>query len=106
VFEPPTPNFRGFGTNVRLERRVPAVDARARLTIPETILEIKKATSFFLWEMVQSTRSFAANNVSFTYGYFDQNNGPPDLLLGATPSAWNAEATFHFTLVNNPSSFT
>ncbi|RUR05555.1 LbtU family siderophore porin [Legionella sp. km772] len=91
---PPTPNFRGFGTNERLERRVPAVDARARL-------KLKNLPFSFYGEMVQPTRSFAANNASFTPNYSDGDN-----LLGATPSAWNAEGTIHFTMFENPSSFT
>ena len=91
---PPTPNFRGFGANERLERRVPAVDARARV-------KIKNLPFSFYGEMIQPTRSFAANNASFTPNYSDGDN-----LLGATPSAWNTEASIHFSMFNNPSSFT
>lgn len=91
---PPTPNFRGFGTNERLERRVPAVDARARM-------KLKNLPFSFYGEMVQPTRSFAANNASFTSNFSEGDN-----LLGATPSAWNAEGTIHFAMFDNPSSFT
>jgi hypothetical protein len=89
-------SFRGFGVNEALERRVPAVDARARL-------KLEKLPLSFYGEIILPTRSFAANNVSFNTNYDEDED---ENLLGATPSAWNVEGTWEFTLFNNPSGLT
>lgn len=87
-------NFRGFGIQggEDLLHRVPALDARARL-------KLKNVPLSFYAEYLRPTTAFAPEDVAFSY-----DDG--ETMLGATPSAWNAEGSWNFTVFNNPSAFT
>ncbi len=78
--------FRGFGANELLVHRVPAYDARAKISIERLHLT-------FYGEFVQTTSPFAIENLSFN----DE---------GAQPSAWNAEGSINFLIFDKKSSIT
>ncbi|CEG58546.1 putative Coiled-coil protein [Legionella fallonii LLAP-10] len=78
--------FRGFGARELLVHRVPAYDARAKISLDDLHLT-------FYGEFVQTTCPFAIENLSFN----DE---------GAQPSAWNAEGSINFMIFDKKSSIT
>lgn len=78
--------FRGFGAFPQLVNNVPAYNARARIGIVPLHLS-------FYGEFVRPTTAFDVENLSFND-------------FGARPSAWNAEGTFKFNIVQMQSSIT
>jgi hypothetical protein len=92
----PVNTFIGFGANESLVRRVPALDARARLGL-------KKLPLSFYGEYLKPTRPFDARNVTFNSNWVA---GEDNVYAAARPSAWNAEGSWRFVVWNNPSSLT
>lgn len=78
--------FRGFGARELLVHTVPAYDTRAKLRIDPLHLA-------FYGEIVQTTRPFAFENLSYND-------------FGARPSAWNSEVSVNFTLFDKKTSIT
>ena len=114
IYYDPTPpivvenTFAGFGaTRNFLQHGVPAVDFRGRLGFDRLPIS-------FMGEYVSTTRSFAAENLSYNTNYEELIGklGAPltldDLqyLNGARPSSWHFEGTYKFNLWDVPSALT
>lgn len=94
---PDPATFRGFGIKggELLAHKVPAYDARARL-------KLNGLPFSFFGEYLTAGRAFAPQNVSFNTNDFEGDQP----LIGATPSAWNVEGIWSFSIANHQSSIT